>query len=138
MCARVSVFTFARSSEVCRIILVVEGVREDETVNSGTHTYKVKSKSLTVCVCNLRVILFVKYQKPLFFLCMCVRVCLCMFGLVFIQLDTWRLCADLFFTQSLFSSLLFSAFRFSSYFFSLLFFIIIITFCIDFAQFPPK
>lgn len=73
-------FTFARTSEVCGIILlVVEGVCVRVKMRQSTVRERERGvRGVYVCVCNLRAILFVKYQNPLFFVWMCVLVCLCL------------------------------------------------------------
>lgn len=133
MCARVCVDFCAHVSSMWNNIAGGRGVCAggDETVNSG----KEKKIEEFLCVYVIYVLFCLSSTKIHCFLFASVWVCACAcFGLMFIHLDTWRLCVDLFSTQSLFSSLSFSALRFSL----LLFFIVIITFCIDFAQFPPK
>lgn len=72
-------FTFARTSQVCGIILPVEGVCVCGRWWDSQQWKREKNRRVFVCVCNLRAILFVKYENPLFFVCKCVSLCLCMF-----------------------------------------------------------
>lgn len=90
-----------------------------------------REREIEVYVCNLRAILFVKYEANPSFL-LYVGVCLCMFWVDVHSSGYLEIvCRFVFHTIVIRVSFIFSP---SVRFFS----IIIITFCIDFAQFPSK
>lgn len=135
MCARVCVYFCAHVSSMWNNIAGGRGVCVCGRWWDSQQWKREKNRRVFVCVCNLRAILFVKYENPLFFVCKCVSLCLCMFWVGVHSSGYLEIvCRFVFHPIVILVSFIFSP----SFLSFLLFFIVIITFCIDFAQFPPK